>query len=75
MRDTTPQNSENDITKPATQMGTPSTTVNQNARNPDGQNHTMKGCAVGEFHPTAMDIDRPMAISPFSEIGAKKYEH
>lgn len=80
MEDKSAHNSISDITKPSaiTPGGSPAypdTRVNDNARNPDGQNDTMKGCACDAWQPSMMNVDRQMKIDPFSEIGAKKFEH
>jgi hypothetical protein len=51
----------------------PSTVVNENAKNPNGQRDTMAGSACGAWMPPNADMHSTVnkAIDPVSTIGAK----
>lgn len=53
----------------------PSTTLQQNAVNPDGQRHTMAG-TTGVWNPpnAEMHTTKNMSIDPCSNLGAKKLD-
>lgn len=54
----------------------PSTAVNESAKNPNGQSHTMAHCPVRAHDQPSQDLlnTKNVAVSPTSERGYKRFD-
>lgn len=51
-------------------------TVNESAKNPNGQRGTMSGAVVGAFNPpnAEMHVTKNITISPTSDLGHRRFD-